>query len=125
MRQALKLCAVVAVSALSACSGPKKAEQMQAAIASAQRLQDGVVEFATLQRHWPSQLADLKVGGDDLPGVSYAVNEGGMVSVWFRDGSALPGAVLRYTPSQQAGGNVVWACKTEGVEVSLRPTGCT
>jgi Pilin (bacterial filament) len=122
MRQGLKLCALVA---LVACSGPRKAEQMQAAVASAQRLQDSVVDFATTQRRWPSQLADLKVGGDELPGVSYAVNEGGMVSVWFRDGSALPGAVLRYTPTQQASGNVIWACKAEGVEAALKPSGCT
>jgi outer membrane protein assembly factor BamB len=109
---------------LAACSGQDKLEQIKLATASAARIQDSVVDYATAQRHWPSKLEDLKVGGDDLPGVSYAVSEGGMVGIWFREGSAVPGAILRYTPTQDANGGVTWSCKAEGLEASLKPASC-
>ena len=111
--------------ALVACSGQKQAEQLKVATDSVGRLQEGVVEYAVNQQHWPSKIDDLKVGGDPLPGVTYGVTEGGMISVWFREGSALPGATLRYTPKQDATGNVSWSCKTEALDAALKPANCT
>ncbi|TAJ51662.1 MAG: hypothetical protein EPN60_12640 [Nevskiaceae bacterium] len=123
-RSSLRMIAAVPLLVLVACSGQKKAEHIKIAAESAARLQEGVVEFATSQQRWPSRIEDLKVGGDPLPGVTYGVSEGGMISIWFRDGSVLPGAVLRYTPTQDAGGNVTWACVTEALDGSLKPAGC-
>lgn len=110
---------------LAACSGQKQAEQLKIATDSVGRLQEGVVEYATAQQHWPSKIEDLKVGGDPVPGVTYGVSEGGMISVWFREGSALPGATLRYTPKQDASGNVSWSCASEAFDAALKPAGCT
>jgi hypothetical protein len=107
-----------------ACSGQKQAEQIKVATDSVTRLQEGVVEFATSQQRWPSKIDELKVGGDPLPGVTYGVSEGGMISVWFREGSALPGATLHYTPKQDAIGSVTWSCKTEALEAALKPANC-
>lgn len=123
-RSSLRMLAAVPLLVLVACSGQKKAEHIKIATESAARLQEGVVEFATSQQRWPSRIEDLKVGGDPLPGVTYGVSEGGMISIWFRDGSVLPGAVLRYTPTQDAGGNVTWTCVTEALDGSLKPAGC-
>lgn len=123
-RPPLRLLAAVPLLVLVACSGQKKAEHIKIATESAARLQEGVVEFATSQQRWPSKIEDLKVGGDPLPGVTYGVSEGGMISIWFREGSSLPGAVLRYTPRQDANGNVTWSCTSEALDSALKPAGC-
>lgn len=120
-----RLLLVASLLALAACSGQKQAEQLKVATDSVSRLQEGVVEYATAQQRWPSKIDELKVGGDPLPGVTYGVSEGGMISVWFREESALPGATLRYTPKQDATGNVSWSCKTEALDAALKPTNCT
>lgn len=120
-----RLLLAVPLLLLAACSGQKQAEQLKIATESVGRLQEGVVEYATSQQHWPSKIEDLKVGGDPVPGVTYGVSEGGMISVWFREGSALPGATLRYTPKQDASGNVTWTCATEALDAALKPAGCT
>lgn len=123
-RPSLPVLAAIAVLVLAACTGQKKAEHLKIATESAARLQEGVVEFATSQQRWPSSIEDLKVGGDQLPGVTYGLSEGGMISIWFREGSSLPGAVLRYTPKQDAGGNVTWTCTSEALDSELKPAGC-
>ncbi|MDP3856789.1 MAG: pilin [Stagnimonas sp.] len=120
-----RLLLAVPLLALAACGGQKQAAQLKVATESVARLQEGVLEFATNQQHWPSKIEELKVGGDPLPGVTYGVSEGGMISVWFREGSALPGATLRYTPKQDGGGNVSWTCATEALDAALKPAGCT
>lgn len=123
-RPSLPVLAAIAVLVLAACTGQKKAEHLKIATESAARLQEGVVEFATSQQRWPSSIEDLKVGGDQLPGVTYGLSEGGMISIWFREGSSLPGAVLRYTPKQDANGNVTWTCTSEALDSELKPAGC-
>lgn len=120
-----RLLLAVPLLLLAACSGQKQAEQMKIATESVGRLQEGVVEYATAQQRWPTKIDDLKVGGDPIPGVTYGVSDGGMISVWFREGSALPGATLRYTPKQDASGNVSWTCATEALDAALKPAGCT
>jgi len=110
---------------LSACSGQNQAEQLKIATESAARLQEGVVQFATEQRRWPTKIDELKVGGDPVPGVTYGVSEGGMISVWFREDSALKGATLRYMPRQDAEGNVSWTCVSEALDAALKPQNCT
>ena len=124
-RSAPLLLAVAAALSLTACSAQKKAEQMKAASESAARIQEGVVEYATNQKTWPKHIDDLKVGGDEMPGVSYAVGEGGVVAIYVAEGSALPGANLVYTPTQDAQGGVTWACASKGVDAELKPAGCT
>ena len=109
---------------LGSCSGQKKAEQLKSATESVARLQEGVVDFATNQQHWPSKIDDLKVGGDEMPGISYAVGEGGVIAVYFAEGSALPGARLVYTPTQDANGGVTWACAVQGLDAPLTPADC-
>ena len=109
---------------LSSCSGQKKAEQLKAATESVARLQEGVVDFATNQQHWPNKIDDLKVGGDEMPGVSYAVGEGGVIAVYFAEASALAGARLVYTPTQDANGGVTWACAAQGLDAALIPADC-
>jgi len=116
---------IAAAVSITACSGQKKAEQLKSATESVARLQEGVVDYATSQQHWPKHIDELKVGGDELPGVSYAVGEGGVVAVYFADGSALPGARLVYTPTQTAQGSVTWACSSEGLDAELKPVGCS
>lgn len=115
---------LVAGLALSACSAQKKAAEVKLATESVQRLQDGVVDFATSEQRWPSKMEDLKVGGDEIPGVSYTVGEGGVVAVYFAEGSALPGAHLVYEPTQDQNGNVTWSCKSAGLDAGLKPAGC-
>ncbi|MES2886204.1 MAG: pilin [Pseudomonadota bacterium] len=117
--------ALAIVLALTACSGQKKAEQLKGATESAARLQEGVVDYATNQKNWPKHIDELKVGGDEMPGVSYAVGEGGVVAVYFAEGSALPGARLVYTPTQDASGNVTWACSSQGLDATFKPANCT
>lgn len=119
----LSICIVS--TALIGCAGQKKAEQMKTATESVGRIQDGVVDYATGQKTWPKNIDDLKVGGDEMPGVSYAVGEGGVVAVYFAEGSALPGARLVYTPTQDAQGGVTWTCATQGLATELKPAGCT
>ena len=119
------LFAITIALALSACAGQKKAEQMKAATESVARIQEGVVDYATNQKTWPKHIDDLKVGGDEMPGISYAVGEGGVVAVYFADGSALPGANLIYTPTQDAQGVVTWACTSKGLDATLKPAGCS
>ena len=109
---------------LSSCSGQKKAEQLKSATESVARLQEGVVDFATNQQHWPSKIDDLKVGGDEMPGGSYAVGEGGVIAVYFAEGSALAGARLVYTPTQDVNGGVTWACAAQGLDAALIPADC-
>lgn len=109
---------------LAAC-GPNKADQVSKAAESAHRLQEGVVDHATNRGGWPKSIDDLKVAGDELPGVSYAVGEGGVIAVYFADGSGLPGANLVYTPTQDAQGNVSWTCTSTGIDAALKPTGCS
>jgi hypothetical protein len=116
--------ALVAAGLLLAACGPDKAQQISKATESAARLQEGVVEHATNRGGWPKHIDDLKVGGDPLPGVSYAVGEGGVVAVYFAEGSGLPGAQLVYTPTQDAQGNVTWTCASQGVDAELKPAGC-
>lgn len=117
--------AIAALMVLSGCSGQKKVEQVKAATESVARLQDGVVDYATSQQHWPKHIDELKVGGDEMPGVSYAVGEGGVVAVYFAEDSALPGARLVYTPTQSAQGSVTWACSSQGLDADLKPVGCS
>lgn len=121
----IRFFAVAAVVLLSSCSGQKQAAQIKGATESAARLQEGVVDYATNQKTWPKHIDELKVGGDEMPGVSYAVGEGGVVAVYFAEGSALPGARLVYTPTQDAQGGVTWTCATQGLAVELKPAGCT
>ena len=121
----IRFFAVAAILLLTACSGQKKAEQLKAATESAARLQEGVVDYATNQKTWPKHIDELKVGGDEMPGISYAVGEGGVVAVYFVEGSALPGARLVYTPTQDASGNVSWACNSQGLDTTLKPDNCT
>lgn len=116
---------LVTVLALAACSGQKKAEQLKAATESVARIQDGVVDYATNQKTWPKHIDELKVGGDEMPGVSYVVGEGGVIAVYFADGSALPGAHLVYTPTQDQNGGVTWACASQGLDAASKPAGCT
>ena len=111
-------------SALAAC-GPNKAKQVSKAEESVMRLKEGVVDFATNQQAWPKSIDDLKVSGDELPGVSYAVGEGGVIAVYFADGSGLAGARLVYTPTQDAQGNVTWACTSQGLDAALKPASCS
>ncbi len=108
---------------LAAC-GPDKAKQVGAADESVSRIKEGVVDYATAQQHWPKHIDELKVGGDELPGVGYSVGEGGVIAVYFGEGSGLPGARLIYTPTQDAQGNVTWACASQGVDAALKPAGC-
>jgi len=110
---------------LCGCAGQKQAEQVKAAQESVARLQEGVVDYATNQQHWPKNIDELKVGGDEMPGVSYAVGEGGVVAVYFSEGSALPGARLVYTPTQDAQVGVTWACASQGLDAGLKPDGCS
>ena len=119
------LFALITVLALATCSGQKKAEELKTATESAARLQEGVVDYASSQRQWPKNIDELKVGGDEMPGVSYAVGEGGVVAVYFAEGSALTGARLIYTPTQDAQGGVTWACASQGLDTVLRPVGCS
>ncbi len=112
------------VVVLAGCAGHKQAEQVKAAQESVARLQEGVVDYATNQQHWPKNIDELKVGGDEMPGVSYAVGEGGVVAVYFSEGSALPGARLVYTPTQDAQAGVTWACASQGLDAGLKPAGC-
>lgn len=119
------LFALTVVAVLAGCAGQKKAEQMKVATESVSRIQDGVVDYATSQKTWPKNIDDLKVGGDEMPGVSYVVGEGGVVAVYFAEGSALPGAHLVYTPTQDAQGGVTWACATQGLTTELKPAGCS
>ncbi|ROH91127.1 hypothetical protein ED208_09210 [Stagnimonas aquatica] len=123
-RSSLRVLAAAPMLVLLACGGQQKAEHLKIASESAVRLQEGVVEFATSQQRWPSRIEDLKVGGDQLPGVTYGVSDGGMISIWFREGSSLPGAVLRYTPRQDASGAVSWTCTSEALDSELKPAGC-
>jgi len=109
--------------ALTAC-GPDKAQQISKAEESVMRLKEGVVDFATNAQHWPKSIDELKVGGDELPGVSYAVGEGGVIAVYFAEGSGLTGARLVYTPTQDAQGNVTWACTSQGLDAALKPADC-
>lgn len=124
-RFGIRIVSVAALALLAACSGQKQAEQVKLASESAGRLQEGVVDYATNQKSWPKHIDELKVGGDEMPGVSYAVGEGGVVAVYFADGSALPGARLVYTPTQDAQGGVTWTCATQGLAAELKPSGCT
>lgn len=124
-RSGIRIFAAAAIVLVAACSGQKKAEQVKLASESASRLQEGVVDYATNQKSWPKHIDELKVGGDDVPGVSYAVGEGGVVAVYFAEGSALPGARLVYTPTQDAQGSVTWSCATQGMTTELKPSGCT
>ncbi len=117
--------ALAIAMALTACSGQKKAEELKTATESVARLQEGVVDFATSQQRWPKNIDELKVGGDEMPGISYAVGEGGVVAVYFAEGSALPGARLVYTPTQDAQGAVTWACASQGLDTELKPVGCS
>lgn len=123
-RYTLVSAALLSVVMLAACSGQKKAEQVKMATESVMRLQEGVVDFATNQQRWPSRMEDLKVDGDPMPGVSYAVGEGGVIAVYFAEGSALPGARMVYTPTQDAQGGVTWACSTQGLDAGLKPADC-
>lgn len=123
-RQSTVFLAFILIAALAACSSQKKAEQVKMALESVMRLQEGVVDFATGQQHWPKSIDDLKVGGDEMPGVSYAVGEGGVVAVYFTEGSALPGARLIYTPTQDAQGGVTWACVSQGIDAAIKPADC-
>ncbi len=117
--------ALLTVAALLlGCSAQQRAEQVKMATESVARLQEGVVDFATNKQHWPSKIEDLKVDGDPMPGISYAVGEGGVVAVYFAEGSALPGAQLVYTPTQDAQGGVTWTCATKNLDVALKPQGC-
>mgnify|MGYP001573170754 CR=1 FL=1 len=115
--------ALLLAFALSAC-GPDKAKQVSKAEESVMRLKEGVVDFATNQQNWPKSIDDLKVGGDELPGVSYAVGEGGVIAVYFAEGSGLSGARLIYTPTQDEQGNVTWACASQALDAALKPAGC-
>lgn len=108
---------------LAAC-GPNKAEQVSKADESVTRIKDGVVDYATEKRAWPKNIDDLKVGGDELPGVAYSVGEGGVIAVYFSKDSGLDGARLVYTPTQDAQGNVTWACASQGVDAALKPASC-
>lgn len=124
MRIAAIPLAAGALLALTAC-GPKPADQVSKAAESAHRLQEGVVDHATNRGGWPKSIDDLKVGGDPLPGVSYAVGEGGVIAVYFAEGSGLPGARLVYTPTQDASGNVSWTCASQGVDAAIKPSDCS
>ena len=115
---------VLALAGLLAACGPDAGAQVKSASESAARLQNGVVEFATEQRRWPTNIDELKVAGDALPGVRYGVSEGGMISIWFGEGSGLPGAALRYTPTQDATGAVTWVCVAEKMDAALKPADC-
>lgn len=115
--------ALLMAFALTACS-PNKAQQVSKAEESVMRLKEGVVDFATTNRDWPKSIDDLKVGGDELPGVSYAVGEGGVIAVYFAEGSGLTGARLVYTPTQDGQGNVTWACTSQGLDAALKPASC-
>lgn len=117
--------ALLIASTLVACSSQKKAEEVKLALESAARLQEGVVDFATNQQRWPSKIEDLKVDGDPMPGISYAVGEGGVVAVYFAEGSAVAGAQLVYTPTQDVQGGVTWACSSKGLDASLKPADCS
>lgn len=112
-----------AMLTLTAC-GPEPAEQVSKAAESAHRLQEGVVDHATNRGGWPKSIDDLKVEGDPLPGVSYAVGEGGVIAVYFAEGSGLPGARLVYTPTQDASGNVRWSCTSQGIDAAIKPADC-
>ena len=112
------------VAAMLAACGPNKAAQVKGAVESVDRLKEGVVDYATTAQHWPQNIDELKVAGDPLPGVSYVVGEGGVIAVYFAEGSGLQGARLVYTPTQDAEGNVTWACQSAGLEAELRPAGC-
>ncbi|MDO9451701.1 MAG: pilin [Stagnimonas sp.] len=112
------------IALISGCAAQKQAEQLKSAQESVARLQDGVVDYATSQQHWPKNIDELKVGGDEMPGVSYVVGEGGVVAVYFSEGSALPGARLVYTPTQDAQAGVTWACASQGLDSGLKPVGC-
>ena len=112
-----------AMLTLTAC-GPKPAEQVSKAADSARRLQEGVVDHATNRGGWPKSIDDLKVEGDPLPGVSYAVGEGGVIAVYFAEGSGLPGARLVYTPTQDASGNVSWSCTSQSIDAAIKPADC-
>lgn len=118
------LVAVLLSVSMVSCSGQKKAEQLKSATESVVRLQEGVVDFATNQQHWPNKIDDLKVGGDEMPGVSYAVGEGGVIAVYFTEASALAGARLVYTPTQDASGGVTWACAAQGLDTAVVPADC-
>ncbi len=130
MSGATFVCRILAIAStllltftLAAC-GPNKAEQVGKAEESVLRIKEGVVDFATTKQSWPKHIDDLKVGGDELPGVSYAVGEGGVIAVYFAEGSGLSGARLIYTPTQDAQGNVTWACASQGFDAALKPAGC-
>ena len=123
-RMAICLTAALAIATLGACSGQKKAAEMKTALESVARLQEGVVDYATNKQHWPTKMDDLKVDGDPMPGVSYVAGEGGVIAIYFADGSALAGGQLVYTPTQDANGVVTWACNGKGIEATLMPTDC-
>jgi hypothetical protein len=115
----------LATTGLLVACGPNPTEQVAKATESAHRLQEGVVDHATNRGGWPKHIDELKVAGDPLPGVSYAVGEGGVVAVYFAEGSGLAGARLVYTPSQDAQGNVSWQCASAGLEGELKPADCS
>lgn len=109
---------------LAAC-GPSKAEQVKMAGESVSRLKEGVVDYATSQQRWPQHIDDLRVAGDPLPGVGYSVGEGGVIAVYFGEGSGLAGSQLIYTPTQDAQGNVSWTCAAKGLDAPLKPAECS
>lgn len=118
------LLAFTAALMLAAC-GPNKADQVHKAGESVARLKEGVVDYATSKQSWPKHIDDLRVAGDPLPGVGYSVGEGGVIAVYFGEGSGLPGSQLVYTPTQDAQGNVTWMCASQGLDAALKPADCT
>lgn len=118
------LLALAALLSLSAC-GPNAADQVNKAGESVSRLKEGVVDYATSQQSWPKHIDDLRVAGDPLPGVGYSVGEGGVIAVYFGEGSGLAGSQLIYTPTQDAQGNVSWTCAAKGLDAALKPAECS
>lgn len=110
-----------------------EAEAMRATAQAAEALMRASMLKAAIAEHyqangaWPTELADLGLGGsDDLAGgpvAGMALEPGGVIAITMR-AEVAPGGQLRLAPTASRNGMIEWRCRVRDFPAATRLPAC-